>query len=46
LSIKITENLKGSDDVKKLALIFKEIAEGLKAVSDDLGESNISAEFA
>ena len=38
LSIKITENLKGSDDVKKLGLIFQEIADGLKVTGDDSTE--------
>jgi hypothetical protein len=33
LSIKITENLNGSTDVKKLGTLFSEIAIGLKAVS-------------
>ena len=34
LSIKITEKLDGSNDVRKLGTIFSEVANGLKAVSD------------
>lgn len=37
LSVKVTEKLDGSDDVKKLGLIFKEIADGLKVTKDDSG---------
>jgi len=34
LAVKVTERLGGSNDVRKLGVIFSEIANGLKAVSD------------
>jgi hypothetical protein len=41
LSVKITERLDGSSDIKKLGTVFSEIAVGLKTVSD----TKISAEL-
>ena len=49
LVVKVTERLDGSNDVRKLGVIFSEITNGLKAVSDNgdespLSESNILSE--
>jgi hypothetical protein len=35
LAVKVMEKLEGSNDTKKLGTIFSEIAEGLKAVSEE-----------
>jgi len=49
LAVKVTERLDGSNDVRKLGVIFSEIANGLKSVSDTgdelpFSESNILSE--
>ncbi|GHT31623.1 hypothetical protein FACS1894214_3090 [Planctomycetales bacterium] len=41
LSVKVTESINGSTDIKTLASLFSEIAAGLKAVSDSVADVSI-----